>query len=429
MCFCYATVAPARVVALNNPQPIEWLHLICNKSPSTTEIAVMYFKDDPYRFRAALSPRNAQPSPHSNKDVVLLDFLDACSVEERLTLFCNTGSLGVLSAFILCWLLGDYDPTGGMALDATTASAVLSGFVLGLPLLACSAVSRVPAVSASFPVLKELHSQQAGLIARVSDGMSAVQMGIALTVLALPSTLLLLPTSAALTGWAGAFAQTMLLQPFGGLLHLPVLHGGTLSSLLPAALGSCAGGAAAASCFGVRPRQLEVLQDALRRGPGAYFSLAPQQQPMRHSTSSSGSGSRGGGPASASAAAAQQQRRRHDATTVAPSVFASTSALPSSLLTPETAIDDDAGSSPSSAAAGAEAAEAFHLLCMLWLVSHRRVARLAHALACLSCGYLGIVWHISGGNLAAPATAALLHAAAEVLFARCTMTQARGDDG
>jgi hypothetical protein len=48
----------------------------------------------------------------SNKDVVPIDFIDACSVGERLTLFANISSLTIMSAFAVCLIFGELDPLG-----------------------------------------------------------------------------------------------------------------------------------------------------------------------------------------------------------------------------------------------------------------------------------------------------------------------------
>lgn len=41
-----------------------------------------------------------------------MDFLDACTIEERLTLFTNLGTLVILSSILLCWVFGEGDPLG-----------------------------------------------------------------------------------------------------------------------------------------------------------------------------------------------------------------------------------------------------------------------------------------------------------------------------
>lgn len=48
----------------------------------------------------------------SNKDVVPIDYIDACSVGERLTLFANISSLTIMSAFAICLIFGELDPLG-----------------------------------------------------------------------------------------------------------------------------------------------------------------------------------------------------------------------------------------------------------------------------------------------------------------------------
>ena len=51
----------------------------------------------------------------------------------------------------------------------------------------------------------------------------------------------------------------------------------------------------------------------------------------------------------------------------------------------------------------------------VWLISRRRIARLSFILTSLDVAYLGIVWQATG-NLAAPTTAAFVHATAELLL-------------
>lgn len=48
----------------------------------------------------------------SNKDTVPIDFIDACNVEERLTLFANLSAMAIMLSFIICLLFGEYEPLG-----------------------------------------------------------------------------------------------------------------------------------------------------------------------------------------------------------------------------------------------------------------------------------------------------------------------------
>jgi hypothetical protein len=43
---------------------------------------------------------------------VPIDYIDACSVGERLTLFANISSLSIMSAFAICLIFGELDPLG-----------------------------------------------------------------------------------------------------------------------------------------------------------------------------------------------------------------------------------------------------------------------------------------------------------------------------
>ncbi|KAF6266630.1 hypothetical protein COO60DRAFT_7107 [Scenedesmus sp. NREL 46B-D3] len=334
----------------------------------------------------------------SNKDVVPIDFIDACSVEERLTLFANMSSLTIMSAFAVCLIFGELDPLGGMWLDAYTLDAMGQGVLFALPLLACSAASRT-SFCRPFPVLREMHELQHDLLKHFTADMTLVQRGIWLVFVLLPGLLLLLPTSKAVLVWAGAFIQQALLQTWSDKLSLGHISLGPLGQVLPPVLSGCVAGAAAACCFSVRPQQLAVVRDALRSAD-AYFRLT-QAQAVGAAAPAEGSqkAQRSTRPLPPSAAGA------------APTMFA-TSTLADGL---DGSYDEEgeeqqelAGTSSSQAAA-----DAFRMVSMVWFLSHRRVARLAYLLTSLNVAYLGVVWHATG-NLGAPAAAAFLHAAAEM---------------
>lgn len=148
-------------------------------------------------------------------------------------------------------------------------------------------------------------------------------------------------------------------------------------------------GLVSASCFNVRPKQIEVVKDALRNAD-AYFRLISSQQPRQPLATPHR-------PPAASGAAP-------------PTVFASSTLAVSSL---EEECEEAAGESSSTPPGSQAAADAFRDVAMVWFLSRRRVARLAYILTSLDVAYLGVIWQATG-NLATPTAAAFSHAVAEV---------------
>lgn len=263
----------------------------------------------------------------SNKDVVPIDYIDACSVGERLTLFANISSLTIMSAFAICLIFGELDPLGGMWLDAYTLDAMGQGVLYALPLLACSIASR-SALSRPFPVLREMHELQHDLLRHFTAGF------------------------------------------------------------------------AAACCFNVRPKQIEVVRDALRNAD-AYFRLTQAQAAGAAAARPSPKAQRSTRPLLPPAAGAAM-----------PTMFA-TSTLADGLTSSYEEEEEEEQQEVATTASSKAAADAFRMVSMVWFLSRRRVARLSYMLTSLNVAYLGVVWHATG-NLGAPAAAAFLHAAAEL---------------
>lgn len=139
------------------------------------------------------------------------DHLDALSAEERLTLFTNAGTLLLLAEILVCWLFGEIDPlgkqqqppllhgrpapegadpqmpaaaaatAGGMDWNMQSARAALLGAAYGLPLVLCSLAARSDLFKRSFPVLDQLHEQQAGLQKHFITGGSQQGCSVCLT--------------------------------------------------------------------------------------------------------------------------------------------------------------------------------------------------------------------------------------------------------
>lgn len=63
---------------------------------------------------------------------------------------------------------------GGMDFNATSLHAAALGAVFALPLVACSVAGRHPALQQRFPVLEQLHEQQAALQQHFTSGEWAV---------------------------------------------------------------------------------------------------------------------------------------------------------------------------------------------------------------------------------------------------------------
>uniref|UniRef100_A0A383VP99 Uncharacterized protein n=1 Tax=Tetradesmus obliquus TaxID=3088 RepID=A0A383VP99_TETOB len=335
----------------------------------------------------------------SNKDVVPIDYIDACSVGERLTLFANISSLTIMSAFAICLIFGELDPLGGMWLDAYTLDAMGQGVLYALPLLACSIASR-SALSRPFPVLREMHELQHDLLRHFTADMTLAQRGIWLVFVLLPSLLLLLPTSKAVLVWAGAFFQQALLQTWADKLSLGHISLGPLGQVLPPVLSGCLAGFAAACCFNVRPKQIEVVRDALRNAD-AYFRLTQAQAAGAAAARPSPKAQRSTRPLLPPAAGAAM-----------PTMFA-TSTLADGLTSSYEEEEEEEQQEVATTASSKAAADAFRMVSMVWFLSRRRVARLSYMLTSLNVAYLGVVWHATG-NLGAPAAAAFLHAAAEL---------------
>lgn len=340
-----------------------------------------------------------------------VDYVDALSPEERLTLATNLGTLALLAQVLFCWLFGETDPLGGMDFGASSLRAAAAGAAGALPLLACSAVARSAACRRRFPVLEQFHAAQAGLQRHFTAGLNLPQLGILLSFAVVPTLLALLPATRAGCVWSATFAQQALLQTWASGLHFPRLPLAGLAALAaPLAAAYVAAGGAAA-CFGVRPRALEMIRDALKNRE-AYFRLAAartpppggDEAPRRASTSGRG---RRGAPLSGPA-----------------SVFASSGSL-SLDVSREAATDDDDDARPPGGgerdgdgacySAARAASDAFSTLAMVYLVSRRHVAQLAGLLSGGSVLYLAVLWRVTG-DMSAPLVAALLHAALEVWY-------------
>ncbi|KAF8072950.1 PWP1 [Scenedesmus sp. PABB004] len=340
----------------------------------------------------------------SNKDTVPIDFLDACTPEERLTLFTNLGTLGSMLALLVCLTMGDYDP---LRLSGATLDAALAGAAAATPLVACSVVARSRAARRAFPVLEEFHDIQHDMLRHVTAGMNGVQRGILICFTVAPALLLLLPAGSAVLSWAGLFLQTALFTPppFSGALHLKPAHVGPLVAVVLPLVSGYAAGMAAASCFAVRPNQVAAVRDAVRNADG-FFRLTRAATP---------------------ATPRRPPRRRPPPGAAAgpPAVFASTSALAGGALGARDGDDDGGHASERGGGGGdgAEAAAAFRTVALVWLLTRRRVARLCYVLTCLDVAYLAVIMTATG-SLATPAAAALLHAAAE-----CGLGEWRGRRG
>lgn len=152
--------------------------------------------------------------------------------------------------------------------------------------------------------------------------MNVTQVAIWLSFVIVPSMLVLLPATQATVVWSATFAQQMLLQTWASGLHFPHIPLGGLALLAAPLLSSYLAGTAAGTCFGVRPKQVEMLRDAWKNAD-AYFRLAAARQP----------GVGPGGAAGRLPAAAVPQ-------VGPPSVFASSSSLTLDL---DGEMSDDAG--------------------------------------------------------------------------------------
>jgi hypothetical protein len=285
-----------------------------------------------------------------------------------------------------------------MDFNMQSVHAALLGAAFGLPLVLCSVAGRSELFKRSFPVLDQLHEQQADLQKHFIQGMNVTQVGIWLSFIIVPGLLTLLPATKAAVIWSVSFTQQALLQTWGSAFTFPTLHLGPLAYLLPPLASCYAAGMISASCLGVRPKHIELLRDAVRSAD-AYFRLAAARQPPGVSQSNRNAGRSGAvGPSVPQYGA---------------SVFASSSSLTLEQDLSESEGEDSSSYEASSAAStGQVAADAFKTLSMIWLVSRRQAAHLACILTGLNVMYYSIIWTVTG-DMTAPIMAAMLHAATE----------------
>lgn len=354
-----------------------------------------------------------EEASRSNKDAVPVDHLDALNPEERLTLFTNLGTLLLLAEVLVCWLFGELDPLGGMDFNTQSAHAAVLGAAYGVPLLLCSVAARTKLFKRSFPVLDQLHRQQADLQGHFTAGMNPTQVGIWLSFIIVPGLLTMLPATRAGVLWSVSFAQQALLQTWGSGLTFPPLHLGPLALLLPPIVSCYLAGAASASCLGVRPRHIEVLRDAVRSAD-AYFRLAAARQPGNVWPGGARSAGVTGGSGGPSA--------QYGST-----VFASSSSLTLEQDLSESEADDDGYLTEAAASMGQVAADAFKTLAMVWLVSRRHVAQLSCILTGINVMYFSMVWAATG-DMTAPIVAAMLHAGVECWYGEQNPATGRSRD-
>jgi hypothetical protein len=213
--------------------------------------------------------------------------------------------------------------------------------------------------------------------------MNVPQMGIWLSFVAVPSLLTLLPATRAGVLWAASFTQSALLTTWGSGVHLPRfgwLPG--LAALAAPLLSSYMAGNACARWFSVRPKQMEMLRDALKQAD-AYFRIAAARQPGMGPDDGSNSSSGGGAVASP----------RPVRVTGPPSVFASSSSLNLGLQHDEAweEEEEEAADSGEVYTGGQAAADAFKTLTMVG----ERALEWSRAWCCC-CSSLTRAWSCCG---------------------------------
>jgi len=135
---------------------------------------------------------------------------------------------------------------GGIGLTSASLEAAKAGLWYSLPLVACSLAARAPACRALFPLLEDLHTAQADLLAPLLKGMNLSQLLIVASTLSIPSLMLLLPAMRGTTHALGHYVRTEAVEPLllsGGGMAAP-LHATTrVESAAQAAAAAAASGA------------------------------------------------------------------------------------------------------------------------------------------------------------------------------------------
>lgn len=363
--------------------------------------------------------------------------LSQYTAEMKLTLATNLGSLLALVAFLVSWLTGE-DPLGGFGLSDGSLDAAAWGAAYALPLLACSAASRLPAVRSAFPVLEELQDATRDVVRPLVADLTLSQLLVLSCAAVVPSLLLLLPALHGCVVGLGHLLAADVLQPLGqglGLthtgahLHLPYIVRREAAIILPAVTGAYAAAWVLSRQFDVKVPQVVAIREAwsssdryflhaaaerMAEQPELLLALQQQQQQQQHApstsspTPSSSSGSGGSALLGSSLASG--------------AVMASSGAAAADPAAPPAPPASSASELAEEAAAGgvlrrlgAEMSDAFKTMSITWLLVRRRTARLAYVLTALNVAYLGVIWHDTR-DLATPVTAALLLAMAELLL-------------
>ncbi|KAG2445362.1 hypothetical protein HYH02_008827 [Chlamydomonas schloesseri] len=372
--------------------------------------------------------------------------------ELKLTLATNVGSLMALTAFVLCWVMGE-DPLGGITLQSHSLDAAGLGAAYAAPLLLCSALSRLAPVRAAFPVLADLQDSTARTMRPMMADLDNTQLLLLALVLVPPALLLLLPTVHGCLAVAGAIAAADLTQPLPGLdgggrqlpaewlgaqgwLHVPLAVRRGLGALVPALCSAFYAGHVVTRQLDVNVHQAWALREAWAGADRYFLHTAAErvaERPdilLKNKPQSAGSSSRSGscmasgsgvqGPAATRPVAAAPPAQGGLGGPVTTFASVGTAEPPAWAGAGSAAVDvDKEGATAPPAGAlrqlGADMADAFRTVSALWMLSRRRMARLGYVLTCLNISYLYIVWH-TAHDLAAPITAGLLLALTELML-------------
>ncbi|KAG2502064.1 hypothetical protein HYH03_000558 [Edaphochlamys debaryana] len=322
-----------------------------------------------------------------SEDDMVRDELANQTPEMKLYLFCNIGSILAIGAFITCWITGE-NPLGGFGLHGSSLHAAMLGAMYGTPLVALSLLGRLRAAKQAVPVLEDLHECQRELIRPIVADLSLPQLLVLTSVTTIPCVMLLLPAlhGTLVVGWQ--LLATDVLAPAG--LHLPQLPVPVrkgLTIFMPAVASGWLAAWFAMRQIDVTDRQLLAIREALLSADRHFLHTAAEKAADRPELLNRTRPS----PASEALAATS---------------FASTGLAAASY---GPGLEDEAEEAEASAPLrllGAEMAQAFRQVSILWILSRRKAAELAYSSMGVSVVALVCIW-FKAHDLAAPTVAAM----------------------